>query len=281
MSGFIGTMFVPSASRTSHLSPPFPAAPIPQPLQPVFTFAHSQSCMNFRMDKLEGVPPDNKRNSWTEVGHGDVGALPAPAPSRPQVVYKSPLQRIGEALRTQQAGVTSSISAQDMPENAHSPRLVGAASSASDTCLSEQSGEQSSAHGIPNYSYKLVPGGLGSPSRLNLPDIVRSSSGRGLEDRGSNGTVVGLAITGLTAQHRGYFGNASLLSSLSSNPRTQRTPFKPSKGRGTSSWQLKQYAEATLGSGSLRKAVKLPEGEDKDEWLAVNGMDSIWFINLY
>jgi MOB kinase activator 1 len=33
---------------------------------------------------------------------------------------------------------------------------------------------------------------------------------------------------------------------------------------------LKQYAEATLGSGSLRKAVKLPEGEDKDEWLAVN-----------
>jgi len=55
-----------------------------------------------------------------------------------------------------------------------------------------------------------------------------------------------------------------------SNPRT-RAPFKPSKNRGTSSWQLKQYAEATLGSGSLRKAVKLPEGEDKDEWLAVNG----------
>ena len=58
---------------------------------------------------------------------------------------------------------------------------------------------------------------------------------------------------------------------VSSNPRT-RAPFKPQKSnRGTSSWQLKQYAEATLGSGSLRKAVKLPEGEDKDEWLAVNG----------
>jgi MOB kinase activator 1 len=26
-----------------------------------------------------------------------------------------------------------------------------------------------------------------------------------------------------------------------------------------------------LGSGSLRKAVKLPEGEDLNEWLAVNG----------
>jgi len=57
----------------------------------------------------------------------------------------------------------------------------------------------------------------------------------------------------------------------SSNSRT-RAPFKPQKaGRGTSSWQLKEYAEATLGSGSLRKAVKLPEGEDENEWLAVNG----------
>jgi MOB kinase activator 1 len=33
---------------------------------------------------------------------------------------------------------------------------------------------------------------------------------------------------------------------------------------------LRQYAEATLGGGSLRKIVKLPEGEDENEWLAVN-----------
>jgi MOB kinase activator 1 len=66
--------------------------------------------------------------------------------------------------------------------------------------------------------------------------------------------------------------NIDLESNLNSNSRT-RAPFKPQKaGRGTSSWQLKQFAEATLGSGSLRKAVKLPEGEDEDEWLAVNGM---------
>jgi MOB kinase activator 1 len=61
-----------------------------------------------------------------------------------------------------------------------------------------------------------------------------------------------------------------------SNSRT-RAPFKPQKaGRGTSSWQLKEYAEATLGSGSLKKAVKLPEGEDENEWLAVNGK-KIWY----
>lgn len=56
-----------------------------------------------------------------------------------------------------------------------------------------------------------------------------------------------------------------------SNART-RGPFKPrNANKGTSSYQLRQFAEATLGSGSLRKAVKLPEGEDLNEWLAVNG----------
>lgn len=33
---------------------------------------------------------------------------------------------------------------------------------------------------------------------------------------------------------------------------------------------LNRYADATLGSGNLRQAVKLPEGEDLSEWLAVN-----------
>ena len=55
------------------------------------------------------------------------------------------------------------------------------------------------------------------------------------------------------------------------NART-RGQFKPKHAnKGTSSYQLRQFAEATLGSGSLKKAVKLPEGEDLSEWLAVNG----------
>ena len=59
--------------------------------------------------------------------------------------------------------------------------------------------------------------------------------------------------------------------SPSSNART-RGQFKPQRTtKGTTSYQLRQFAEATLGSGSLRKAVKLPEGEDLNEWLAVNG----------
>lgn len=51
--------------------------------------------------------------------------------------------------------------------------------------------------------------------------------------------------------------------------RNQFRPRAPGKG-GATSYQLRQYAEATLGGGSLRKVVKLPEGEDENEWLAVN-----------
>jgi hypothetical protein len=55
-----------------------------------------------------------------------------------------------------------------------------------------------------------------------------------------------------------------------SNQRT-RNQFRPRNAtKGTTSYQLRQYAEATLGGGSLRKIVKLPEGEDENEWLAVN-----------
>lgn len=65
-----------------------------------------------------------------------------------------------------------------------------------------------------------------------------------------------------------------------SNART-RGQFKPrTPNKGTSSYQLRQFAEATLGSGSLRKAVKLPEGEDVNEWLAVNVVDFYNQINL-
>ena len=65
-----------------------------------------------------------------------------------------------------------------------------------------------------------------------------------------------------------------LSNDITRNART-RGQFKPKHAnKGTSSYQLRQFAEATLGSGSLRKAVKLPEGEDLSEWLAVNGKEN-------
>ena len=36
---------------------------------------------------------------------------------------------------------------------------------------------------------------------------------------------------------------------------------------------LKRHIDATLGQGNIREAVKLPAGEDLNEWLAVNTVD--------
>lgn len=60
------------------------------------------------------------------------------------------------------------------------------------------------------------------------------------------------------------------LSSLSGS-RSSKT-FKPKKNipEGSHQYELLKHAEATLGSGNLRQAVMLPEGEDLNEWIAVN-----------
>ncbi|EPS45262.1 hypothetical protein H072_736 [Dactylellina haptotyla CBS 200.50] len=65
------------------------------------------------------------------------------------------------------------------------------------------------------------------------------------------------------------------------SPRKSLAGFRPSKARqGITSFHLRQYAQATLGSGSLRKVVMLPEGEDENEWLAFNLVDFYNQINL-
>lgn len=38
-----------------------------------------------------------------------------------------------------------------------------------------------------------------------------------------------------------------------------------------------KHAAATLGSGNLRLAVMLPEGEDLNEWVAVNSELTAYF----
>lgn len=254
MSGFITTMFV------SH-SPSFPAKP--EPLLPILNFAQSQSCMNLRMDlevpdfqtdvtRIDGITGDGWPGNQNQRSTSGSGL------ARPKETYQSPLQRIGEALRTQQAGAdlaARTASAKPPPD----PHLPSEPNESTDKST--------------NYSYKLLHGATTSTTNLTSRHDVALVSGRDTWRSVDTGSIIGPAARARaqTPRNKGYFAGTGLLSSLFSNPRT-RAPFKPQKsGRGTSSWQLKQYAEATLGSGSLRKAVKLPEGEDKDEWLAVNG----------
>ncbi|KAJ0842218.1 putative MOB kinase activator family [Helianthus annuus] len=47
--------------------------------------------------------------------------------------------------------------------------------------------------------------------------------------------------------------------------------FRPKKGApsGSKGAQLKKHIDPTLGSGNLREAVRLPPGEDLNEWLAI------------
>jgi MOB kinase activator 1 len=63
--------------------------------------------------------------------------------------------------------------------------------------------------------------------------------------------------------------------------RNYRT-FKPKKHipEGSHQYDLMKYAVQTLGSGNLRQAVALPEGEDLNEWVAVNTVDFFNQINM-
>jgi len=58
--------------------------------------------------------------------------------------------------------------------------------------------------------------------------------------------------------------------------------FRPRRNHrvGTKRYELHKYAQATLGTGNLHEAVTLPEGEDGNEWLAVNTVDFFNEINL-
>jgi MOB kinase activator 1 len=245
-------VFSPLSSRRA-----FPSKP--KPLLPIFTFAESQSCMNLTMDLdiLEyqewDIPSDIGCQS--DDPGGEV------KPARLQDTKQTPMQRIEEALRTQQQ--THAVAEPNAPT--YTPRSSPRPSSK----------PNSPARNFPKYCYKLVPGGGTPMPATDAKENADLSFGKDLSDTGS---IIGPAIRAhaQSPRNRGCFAGTSLLSFFS-NPRTTRAPFKPQKSnRGTSSWQLKQYAEATLGSGSLRKAVKLPEGEDKDEWLAVNGEDCLW-----
>ncbi|ESQ42063.1 hypothetical protein EUTSA_v10015917mg [Eutrema salsugineum] len=65
----------------------------------------------------------------------------------------------------------------------------------------------------------------------------------------------------------------------------QKTTFRPKKKKknnpfGSKGSQLEKLITATLGSGNLREAVRLPPGEDINEWLAINTIDFYNQVNV-
>ncbi|KAF7837935.1 MOB kinase activator-like 1A [Senna tora] len=65
-------------------------------------------------------------------------------------------------------------------------------------------------------------------------------------------------------------------------PLGNQKTFRPKKSApsGSKGAQLQKHIDATLGSGNLREAVKLPPGEDINEWLAVNTVDFFNQVNI-
>eukprot|EP01084_Bolivina_argentea_P130556 230483_1 len=57
--------------------------------------------------------------------------------------------------------------------------------------------------------------------------------------------------------------------------------YKSQKEHGNKKrMELHEYATATLGAGNMREAVRLPKGEDFNEWMAVNTVDFFNEISL-
>ncbi|KAJ1566318.1 Mitotic exit network component [Cladochytrium tenue] len=82
-----------------------------------------------------------------------------------------------------------------------------------------------------------------------------------------------------TVKHvrRGFPGALTGSSTASSLPVAQDAGPSGSSTSSSASRdeQLRRYAEATLGEANLRVAVRLPDGEDPDEWLAVHVVDFV------
>ncbi|MED6135687.1 hypothetical protein PIB30_049026 [Stylosanthes scabra] len=79
-------------------------------------------------------------------------------------------------------------------------------------------------------------------------------------------------------RHTSDLGTMSLFGLGNRNQKT----FRPKKSApsGSKGAQLQKHIDATLGSGNLREAVKLPPGEDFNEWLAVNAVDFFNQVNI-
>ncbi|XP_010573892.1 PREDICTED: MOB kinase activator 1B [Haliaeetus leucocephalus] len=114
------------------------------------------------------------------------------------------------------------------------------------------------------YGQKLLPVAISAVDKLKLDGVDAALTG---------------GLKGLYAVKPGENDIESLWKMCGS--RSSKT-FKPKKNipEGSHQYELLKHAEATLGSGNLRMAVMLPEGEDLNEWVAVNTVDFFNQINM-
>lgn len=263
MTSFITTMFVdaPFPSQSLFHHSPFPSFPSdPQPLPPVFTLPPTAPEPCIRTDPLDcafggrdsSVPVRRDAGCWDDAywHRAHLGYTP---PAFPGGVYTSPLQKaFREALRSNLQSLleppppaTTKMRLDRIPQSTAAPDMQSR---------------------IPMRSQEATPRrGILKSSNQRSPERPRARAGNKIGNNNANALFPGSSNNRVGRGNNG--GTAA---------------FRAKEGkRGTSSWQLKQFAEATLGSGSLRKAVQLPEGEDLGEWLAVNGTHIFESVDEY
>ncbi|GAV53597.1 hypothetical protein ZYGR_0AK00990 [Zygosaccharomyces rouxii] len=90
------------------------------------------------------------------------------------------------------------------------------------------------------------------------------------------------ALQELRTQQAPQYGSDGNVTDFNYTPSHQKPFLQPTEGTTVTSHQdLKQIVEMTLGSeGVLNQAVKLPRGENENEWLAVHCVDFYNQINM-
>ncbi|WRX18936.1 MOB kinase activator family - like 1 [Theobroma cacao] len=96
----------------------------------------------------------------------------------------------------------------------------------------------------------------------------------------SGSKVVTCSINHCTLRCFTYFGGNIEILQFQCSTDIHDGPTVPNVGPTMDGAQLKKHIDATLGSGNLREAVRLPPGEDLNEWLAVNTVDFFNQVNL-
>jgi MOB kinase activator 1 len=79
----------------------------------------------------------------------------------------------------------------------------------------------------------------------------------------------------LRGNGRCHFAHVVLVPFRSHSSKRDQGTFRPAKKVGAEhrGYKLQQISQATLGTGDLRSAVKLPAGEALNDWLAVSVVD--------